>query len=327
MIDPKYKKSDQILEVYSEFGNIGIWFFDRQTGYEEVSEEWAAMLGYKADDLNPMTKEKFLNLIHPEDCQRSKEKIETLYSGGYISYENEFRLKHQDGHYVWVLSQAKVFSWENDKPKMIIGTHINIENQKKQLEKIKKQNIAMVSALSKVIELKDMYTKNHLEGVADISVEIGQRLGLDEDVLEQLWIAGHLHDLGKVQVPTEILNKAGKLTLEEYEVVKKHPEFGYEILKNLDFGFSLAEVVSQHHERNDGSGYPKGLKDDEIFYLAKIVSVADVVNAMMTDRPYRNRLSNAEVIETLLDAKGTHFDSEIVDACCRYIRLLPDTSN
>ena len=136
MIDPKYKKSDQILEVYSEFGNIGIWFFDRQTGYEEVSEEWAAMLGYKADDLNPMTKEKFLNLIHPEDCQRSKEKIETLYSGGYISYENEFRLKHQDGHYVWVLSQAKVFSWENDKPKMIIGTHINIENQKKQLEKI-----------------------------------------------------------------------------------------------------------------------------------------------------------------------------------------------
>ena len=166
----------------------------------------------------------------------------------------------------------------------------------------------------------DKYTKHHLESVANLSVEIGAKMNLSDEVLECLYMAGHLHDLGKVQIPLEILNKSGKLTPEEYEIVKKHPIDAFEILKEFDFGFPLSTIVRQHHERIDGSGYPDGLKNSEIRIEAKIITVADTLDAMLTDRPYRSKRKIEDVVKTLLDLKDIEFDSKVVDAALECLK-------
>ncbi|MCK8058141.1 MULTISPECIES: HD domain-containing phosphohydrolase [unclassified Fusibacter] len=322
MIESKYKTPDLILDIYSEFGQIGIWYCDKITGEEEISEEWASMLGYQACELNPMSDKKFAELIHPEDLERSEPIIHAFYSGQRLTYENEFRLKHKDGYYFWVSSKAKIYSWQENRPKLVIGTHVNIDRQMKMQEKLKTQTHSIVAAFSKVIELKDMYTKSHLENVANISVKIGRYMNLSDLNLECLYIAGHLHDLGKVQIPKEILNKTGKLTADEYEIVKKHSNDAFVILKEFDFGFPLATIVRQHHERIDGSGYPDGLRKSEILIESQIIAVADTIDAMLTDRPYRSKRSIEEVIETLISSKNIEFDASVVNAALSYLNYL-----
>lgn len=319
MLNSKFKRPDLILDLYAESGNIGVWYCDKITGEDEVSEEWAQMIGYHAEELNPMSDEKFVSLIHPDDLKSSLPKINEFYYGHTNTYENEFRFRHKEGHYVWVLSQAKIYSRENDRPKLIIGTHINIDDQKKSVEKLRKLTMSIISAFSMVIELKDRYTKHHLESTAEIAVKIGKKIGMTYEEQEQLWMAGHLHDLGKVQIPIEILNKEGRLTKEEYEVIKTHSLYGYEILKEFDFGFPLADIVAQHHERLDGSGYPKGLKGDEIHYMAKIIAVADVLDALQSDRSYRSKMSKDEIITILKAGAGIHFEPELVKVCCELL--------
>lgn len=319
MLKFKFKRTDLILDLYAEFGKVGVWYCDKITGEEEVSEEWAQMIGYHAEELNPMSDEKFISLIHPDDLKTSLPKIIEFYNGLRNTYENEFRFRHKEGHYVWVLSQAKVYSWEDKLPKLLIGTHINIDDQKKSIEILRKQTMAIISAFSKVIELKDEYTKHHLESTADIAVKIGKKVGMTFEEQEQLWMAGHLHDLGKVQIPIEILNKEGRLTADEFDVIKTHSNYGYEILKEFDFGFPLADIVAQHHERLDGSGYPKGLKGDEIHYMSKIIAVADVFDALQSDRSYRCKMERDEIITILRAGSGKHFEPELVEVCCEML--------
>lgn len=321
MINKDLKKAELILDVYNKFGQIGVWYCDKITKSEEVSKVWAAMLGYDFDELNPMDDDKFMQLIHPDDILHSLKKINRFYAGEISQYDNEFRMKHKDGHYIWILSKAEIYSWEEKKPKLIIGTHINIDDQKKAFEKVKKQNSAIISAFSKVIEFKDEYTKDHLDKVAEIATRIGVRLQIEEESIENIWIAAKLHDLGKIKLPIEVLNKPGKLTPDEYELVKEHTIVGYELLQSFDFGFQLAEIVKQHHERLDGSGYPMGLKGDSIHYLSQIIAVADIADAMLSNRPYRSPLSKDYVIKTLLSYKDRYYYSEIIMACIEEIKI------
>lgn len=320
MVGNDFKKAKQILDVYNKFGQIGIWYCDKLQNEEEVSEEWAAMIGYRADEINPMSDQRFMEFIHPEDIKLTLKKAESFYKGEVNEYSNEFRMKHKEGHYVWVISKAQIYSWEGDRPKLIIGTHINIDEQKKALEKIVRQNHAIVSIFSKVVEFKDSYTKNHMDMVGDLAYKIGYRLGLELPQLENLWVSGKLHDLGKLDTPIEILNKPGKLTAMEYSEAKRHVEVSYELLNTLDFGFPLADIVGQHHERLDGSGYPDGLKGEEIHYLSQVIAVADVADAMLSDRPYRNKISQELVIDILSSYRGCYYYEEIIDACIDVIK-------
>lgn len=324
VIEDNLKKAELILDVYNKFGQIGIWYCDKISKNEEVSKEWAGMLGYEFNELNPMSDEKFRALLHPDDIEHTRMKANRFYSGDVAEYNNEFRLKHKDGHYVWILSKAEVHTWQEGKPRLVIGTHINIDHQKRAFEKVKKQNSAILSAFSKVIEFKDEYTKEHLKNVAHLAMHIGVRLELDDETLQNLHIAAKLHDLGKIQLPLEVLNKPGKLTEEEYELVKRHSSVGYELLQSFDFGFPLAEIVKQHHERMDGSGYPSGLKGDEILYLSQIIAVADIADAMLSNRPYRKPLSKSFVIETLSTYSDLYYPREIIEAGIEELRVSRD---
>ena len=190
---------------------------------------------------------------------------------------------------------------------------------RKNLEELQKTFDQVIKVLSSIVKVKDPYTAAHQRRVADIACKIGLKLGLSKNEIDKLKIAGLLHDIGKIALPAEILNKPGKLSKFELDLIKTHPTIGYEIIRRVDFLTEIADIILQHHERLDGSGYPNGLKDDEILLPSKILGVADVVEAMTSHRPYRPALPLEEVIKELEVNRGRIYDSQIVDICVELI--------
>jgi PAS domain S-box-containing protein/putative nucleotidyltransferase with HDIG domain len=183
------------------------------------------------------------------------------------------------------------------------------------LLQVKETFIQTIEALSSLIEISDPYTSGHQRRVAQLAIEIAKRLGFSQERQDAIYMAALLHDLGKSYVPSQILNKQGKLTDIEFDLVKTHPEYGYQVLRKIKFPWPIAEMVYQHHERIDGSGYPLGLKDDDILYEAQIIAVADVVEAISSHRPYRPAYGLGYALEEIKQVKNIHFKPEIVDAC------------
>lgn len=188
------------------------------------------------------------------------------------------------------------------------------------ISKLKNIFSQVINALSSIMEHKDSYTAYHQRRVVELALAIGKELSLSKTKLEAIKIGALLHDIGKIAIPGEILNKPSKLNNIEMEIVKTHPLAGYNMLKNIDFPPEVLYIVSQHHERIDGSGYPEGLKDGEIDFSAKIVSVADVVEAMISHRPYRPPLKIEDALFELESNKGVKYDEKIVDICVKLFK-------
>jgi putative nucleotidyltransferase with HDIG domain len=186
---------------------------------------------------------------------------------------------------------------------------------KEGLTKLRQTMDATVQCMSVAIEMRDPYTAGHQRRVADIACAIAREMGFEEEEVYGLRVAASMHDLGKIAIPAEILTKPGELSDLEQQVVRTHVTSGYEIIKNLDFQWPIAEVVLQHHERMDGSGYPKGLRGEEIKLEARIVAVADVLETMATHRPYRAAKGQPAALAEITGNRGTLFDSRVVDAC------------
>ena len=177
-----------------------------------------------------------------------------------------------------------------------------------------------VEALASTVERRDAYTAGHQRRVSEIAAAVARRMNLSEDVINGLRLASIIHDVGKVQVPAEILSKPSRLTPLEFALIKEHAQAGYDIVKDIDFPWPVADIVLQHHERLDGSGYPKGLKGDDILIEAKVLAVADVVEAMMSHRPYRAALGVDAALAEIEAGKGTLFDPAVVNACVALFR-------
>lgn len=198
---------------------------------------------------------------------------------------------------------------------------IKIEQQKIELVnsigKLKETLEGIIKTLSLTVENRDPYTAGHQRRVAELSLAIGREMKLQDDRLEEIRVAALLHDIGKIYIPAEILNKPGKLKPIEFELIKQHAEDGYKTLKNIAFPWPVAEIVHQHHERCDGSGYPRGLTGNETLLAARILSVADVVEAITSLRPYRAALGIDVGIDEITRYKGIKYDSDVVDAAIR----------
>jgi PAS domain S-box-containing protein/putative nucleotidyltransferase with HDIG domain len=194
------------------------------------------------------------------------------------------------------------------------------EKENQLLTSMKKLHTAFsqtVEVLALAVEGRDPYTAGHQKRTAMLSLAVARRMGLDENTCEGVYLAAAIHDVGKISVPTEILSRPGKLHDIEFALVKTHAEEGYNILKKVDFPWRIAEIVRQHHERLDGSGYPQGLKGHDILLEAKIVGLADTVEAMGSHRPYRPSLGIDAALRFVEEGKGTLFDKDAVDACRR----------
>jgi len=193
----------------------------------------------------------------------------------------------------------------------------NLQEKSKQLEEAIEN---VIFTMAKMSESKDPYTAGHQQKVSQLATAIARKMGLTEDKIESLKFASLIHDVGKFSIPGEILSKPSKLTETEFALIKEHPKICYDIIKSVDFPWEIASIILQHHERLDGSGYPGGLKDKEILLEAKILAVADVVEAMSSFRPYRPALGTDKALEELSMNKGKLYDPEVVDACIKLFK-------
>jgi putative nucleotidyltransferase with HDIG domain len=177
--------------------------------------------------------------------------------------------------------------------------------------------IQTVEAIASLAEMRDPYTAGHQRNVTLLACDLALKIGLADDRIQGIRVAGFLHDIGKIVVPVEILNKPGKLSQYEFNLIKTHSQAGHDILQKIDFPWPVAEIVLQHHERLNGSGYPRGLTGSDILLEAKILAVADVMEAMAAHRPYRPGLGVDKALEEISRNRGILYDPQVVEACVR----------
>jgi PAS domain S-box-containing protein/putative nucleotidyltransferase with HDIG domain len=237
-------------------------------------------------------------------------------------WKGELATKRKDGSVFIIQVSAQIIKGPGGKPLCAMASFIDITERKKAEEdalssyqQMTKNMEDTIQAMAMTVEYKDRYTASHQRRVAQLARAIADEIGMDENRKEGLYLAGLVHDIGKLRVPAEILSNPGKLSEAEFSMIKLHPQTGYDILKEIQFQWPLAQIVQQHHERIDGSGYPLGLKEDDIYLESKILAVADVVEAMASHRPYRPALGIEKALEEISQHKGTLYDSVIVNAC------------
>ena len=227
-----------------------------------------------------------------------------------------------------------------------VHTHLELNRLRRQLESrvmertaelresqrnLKMNLVDSITALASTLEMRDPYTAGHQKRVAHLAVATAREMNLDEDYIEAVNLAAIVHDVGKIQVPSEILSKPGRLSEIEFSLIKQHPQSGYEILKTINFPWPIAQIVLQHHERMDGSGYPQGLRGNAIPLESRIIAVADVIEAMASHRPYRPGLGVDAAIDEIGRFRGVRFDAQVVDACVALFKqrgyVLPTQAN
>ena len=191
---------------------------------------------------------------------------------------------------------------------------------KNTLNDLQKAMNGIIEAMGLTVETRDPYTAGHQRRVAEIACAIATEMGLSMHQVEGVRMAGLIHDIGKIAVPAEILSKPGKITEYEFGIIKSHPQVGYDILKKIDFPWPISQIVYQHHERMDGSGYPQGLSGNDILLEARIMAVADVVEAMASHRPYRPALGIDTALDEISKNRKVLYDPEVADACLRLFK-------
>ncbi len=191
----------------------------------------------------------------------------------------------------------------------------NLENLvEKRTAALQKAIHGTIETIAKILEQKDPYTAGHERRVGALSLAIAEKMNLEEEEQRRIYLAGYLHDIGKLLLPSEILSKPGKLTAGEFGVIKEHVKSGYELTKDMELTWSISDIILQHHERMDGSGYPNGIKGDEIQIGARILAVADVIEAMSAHRPYRPGFGIETALEEIRNKAGTLYDEEVTEA-------------
>jgi len=257
-----------------------------------------------------------------EEVARLRGDLEDPGASGAV----QLRLRRADGRDVWVVLDVVPVEHEGAS-RTLLGVLLDVselrltqEELALSLGRLRQTFEETVECLASLTELRDPYTAGHQRRVADLAAAIGGRLDYDEDRLEGLRVAAALHDVGKMHVPAEILAKAGPLSDVEMSMIKAHPTTGWELLRSVTFPWPVAEIVYQHHERMDGSGYPRGLQEEDVLPEAAVLAVADVVEAMSTHRPYRAAHGIEEALAHVDGQAGRAYDREVARACLQVWR-------
>lgn len=269
---------------------------------------------------------KWTDLILKEDFDKARTRfIKALR--GLKSYVREYRINRQNGRVAWVQERSHIILDPEGRIDYVSGVLFDItirkrgeEALKKSFTKLQESLKSTVVALVSALEMRDPYTAGHQRRVTQLACAIGKELGFSEKQVEGMRMIGILHDIGKIAVPAEILTRPGKISEHEFSLIKTHTEAGFNIVKEIDFPCPVAEAIAQHHERLDGSGYPRGLSGSEIIIQARILAVADVVEAMASHRPYRPGLGIEMAFEEITQKKGVLYDPEVVAGCIRVFK-------
>jgi PAS domain S-box-containing protein len=264
--------------------------------------------------------------IHPDDLDQVMKDLDEVFLLVNPGIPTEFRFQKADD--TWIYSEALGNNqFENPSIQGIVLTVRDVTTRKQGEEKLqqtldslRKSVGATIQVMVSAVEMRDPYTAGHQIRTADLARAIATEMGLPKDKIDGIRMAGSIHDIGKISIPAEILSKPTKLTDIEFSLIKEHSYSGYEMLKDVESPWPLAQIVYQHHERMDGSGYPRNLKGDEILIEARIMAVADVVEAMASHRPYRPALGIEAALEEIEKNKGILYDNTVADTCLKLFR-------
>ncbi|HQO03212.1 MAG TPA: response regulator [Spirochaetota bacterium] len=305
----------RLAESESKFRNLfedsrdAIYIWKKDSGYVDFNNSMLELFGYNRDEMPGLGIHDFF-----PDTDNLKKYVKSLKEQGFVK-DMHLKLKKKDGSVMVCIASASVL--KNDKGKFngIQGIIRDISDIQDGIDRLNSAMGGIVRAMSLTVEARDPYTAGHQRKVADISIAIAGLMKLSPEQTKGLEMAALIHDLGKINVPYEILNKPGRLTSTEFEIIKSHPKIGYDIMKTIEFPWPLAKAVYQHHERIDGSGYPEGVRGDDIILEARILAVSDVVEAMASHRPYRPAIGLSVALEEIEGRRGTLYDAGVVDAC------------
>jgi PAS domain S-box-containing protein/putative nucleotidyltransferase with HDIG domain len=314
---------EESYEDLVEQAGIAILIDDKEGNLKYVNNKYANIFGYSVDE---MLKLPTKSIIHPDDFEMVMKHHKGRVAGKTVPSRYEFRGIKKDGSTIYLEVTASPVKCD-DK---IFGTRAyiwDITDRKKMekelsdtLEVLRKTTGTIIEVIGKMLEIKDPFTSGHQRRAADLARTMAKELGLPTERIDGIRVAALIHDIGKISIPTAILNKPGPLNEKEFEVIKSHPKIAHEILKTIDFPWPVAETVHQHHERINGSGYPLGLSDHEILFEAKILGVADVVESMNSHRPYRPAPGLNKALEEISKNSGVLYDPEVVNVCSRVFK-------
>jgi PAS domain S-box-containing protein len=271
-----------------------------------------------------LTGHNMVEYLHPDSLQKAAEDLEAV-KADKMGFLSEYQLSSVTGKHIWVESIGGKIIFRNASANLVCIRDITERKQAEEelqrtLESLRKAFGATIKAMSSAVEVRDPYTAGHQIRSADLARTIATEMGLPHEKIEGIRVAGSIHDIGKLSIPAEILSKPTKLTNLEFSLIKEHAQKGYEMLKDVESPWPLAEIVYQHHERMDGSGYPRNLKGDDILMEARILAVADVVESMASHRPYRPTLGIDAALEEIEKNRGIFYDNAVADTCLRLFR-------
>jgi len=329
------RESEKKYRLLADNVNDVIFVLDMNLNYTYISPSVKILRGYDpeevlqqtpTDTLTPASMDLAMkNLFEIMELEKSERRDINIFR------TLELEMRRKDGTTVWTEVKASFIRNENQRAVGIMGVTRDITERKKvedelkqTLESLRKAVGVTIHVMVSAIKMRDPFTAGHQTRVADIAKAIAKaiakEMGLPQDKIEGIRMAGSIHDVGKLSIPAEILSKSTKLTNIEFSLIKEHSHVGYEMLKNVESPWPLAQIVYQHHERMDGSGYPRNLKGDEIIMEARILAVADVVEAMASHRPYRPSLGVEAALEEIEKNKGIFYDDVVANACLRLFR-------
>ncbi len=318
------RESETRFRTLFEGAAIGMALVDMKGGVWDINPALESMLGYTQEELANMTQRLYL---HPDDAMLDARQFTELVAGKRDRYQIDKRYVRKDGQVSWGRQSISLIRGPGGESLFTIAMVEDITERKRADERLKEGFARLrsmldgvVETLASAVEMRDLYTAGHQRRVARLASAIAREMGLSNEQIEAIRMAGLVHDIGKMSVPGEILSKPAILTPVEFSLVKSHAQAGQDIMKGIEFPWPVGQIVAQHHERINGSGYPNGLRGEGITLEAKIVAVADVVEAMSSHRPYRPALGIEKALEEVSTNKGVLYDPNVVDACVRLFK-------
>jgi PAS domain S-box-containing protein/putative nucleotidyltransferase with HDIG domain len=317
----KIKESEARFRALSENAPDIIYTLGVKGEFTYTNPAIEAILGYRPEEI---TGKYFTDIARKGDATKYIKAFKQVRDHKQTIKEEMGILLHKDGsERYFSISAAPNFDSEANFIGLV-GTFKNMTDIRrsemeltKSFEKLQSAMSSTIDAISMIVESRDPYTAGHQRRVAKLAVAIAGLLGLSEERIDLIRMGSLIHDIGKIYIPSEILTKPTRLGDLEFTMMKSHPTVGYEILNKVDFIPTIVDIVYQHHERIDGSGYPLGISGDKIFLESRIVAVADTVEAMASNRPYRPALGTTVALEEIKKLRGSALDTGVVDACLK----------
>jgi len=315
LAEKELKESEEKYRTVFENTGTAMIIIEEDMTISVTNRQVEQLSGYSKEEIE--NKMKWTELVIPEDLERMKEYHllrRKEKESALTSYEFSLRDKLGGIKNIW-LNIGMI-----PGTKKSVASLTDITDRKTYEGKLKKSIEDVIYTIGKITETRDPYTSGHQLKVSLLSTAIAQEMKLPPDQIEGIRIASLVHDIGKISIPSEILSKPSKLSEIEYRLIKNHSQIGYDILKSIEFSWPIAQIVLQHQERLNGSGYPQGLKGDDILLEAKIIAVADVIEAMSSHRPYRPALGINKALEEISINRGILYVPEVVDACIKLFK-------